>query len=152
MTQRLTAWNICWSVTYFCTPVIKLNILKTIWCRNVHGIMNHYGRKIDLIINVQVNDQYFIVHWCLPYIFKRIWWMIVICGVMDQCDTDIDLIIVCRSVTYNSWWHEWFLSRLLVAGCDIGVRISVRSSACSFVRSSIGQQYRSSLALKCISL
>ena len=35
----------------------------------------------------------------------------------------------------------------LVAGCDIGVRISVRS-----VRLSVCKQFRSSLALKCISL
>ena len=28
--------------------------------------------------------------------------MDVRCGIMDQCDTNIDFIIVCRSVTYIS--------------------------------------------------
>ena len=34
---------------------------------------------------------------------KSICLMNVICGIVDQCDTKIDFIIVCRSVTYISW-------------------------------------------------
>ena len=34
--------------------------------------------------------------------------MNVICGIMDQCDTQVDFIIVCRSVTYISWSNDFF--------------------------------------------
>ena len=99
----------------FHSPVIKLNILKTIWCSNgVLGIVNQYGTKINLIkyMYMWVNDlyymvRYFMVQWFLPYIFKNIWWINVICGTMDQCDAKIDFIIVCRSVAYISWSNDF---------------------------------------------
>ena len=32
--------------------------------------------------------------------------MNVICGIVDQCDTKIDCIIVCRSVTYGKFFFS----------------------------------------------
>ena len=61
--------------------------------------MNQY----DIIKYVWISDLYFMVQWFLPYIFKSILWMNVICGIMDKWDTKIDFIMVCKSVTYISW-------------------------------------------------
>ena len=40
----------------------------------------------------------------LLHILKTIWWRNVVLGIMDQCDTKIDLLkYICGSVTYISW-------------------------------------------------
>ena len=51
-----------WPIFY--GPAILLNILKTIWWRNiVLGIMDQCDSKIDLVKYMWVNDLYFMVHW-----------------------------------------------------------------------------------------
>ena len=39
----------------------------------------------------------------LLHFLKTIWWRNVVLGIMDQCDTKIDLLNFCGSVTYISW-------------------------------------------------
>ena len=48
-------------------PVIWLNILETVWWRNVIlGIMDQFDTKIDLMKYIWVSDLYFMVQWlCL---------------------------------------------------------------------------------------
>ena len=43
----------------------------------------------------------------LLYIFQIIWWMNIIVGVMDQCDTYITLPSLCWSVTYILWSSDF---------------------------------------------
>ena len=70
-------------------PVILLNIVKTVWWRNIiFGIMDQCDTKVGLIEQMWVSDL------ILSHILKTIWWMKVIHvdDIMDQCDTTIDLI------------------------------------------------------------
>ena len=68
-------------------PVILLNILKTVWWRNIiFGIMDQCDTKVGLIKQMWVSDL------ILSHILITIWWMKVIDDIMDQCDTKIDLI------------------------------------------------------------
>ena len=39
----------------------------------------------------------------LLHIMKTIWWRNVVLGIMDQCDTKIDFLNICGSVTYILW-------------------------------------------------
>ena len=52
-------------------------------------------------------------------IFKIIWWMNIIVGIMDQCDTQIDLPRTCRSVTYILWSSDFasYLEDYLMEKC-----------------------------------
>ena len=66
----------------FCGPVILLNVLKTVWWRNIiFGIMDHCDTKVGLIKQMWDCDLYFMVL-ILPYILT-IWWMKVILDIMD---------------------------------------------------------------------
>ena len=70
-------------------PVILLNILKTVWWRNIiFGIMDRCDTKVGLIEQMWVSDL------ILSHILKTIWWkkVIHVDDIMDQCDTKIDLI------------------------------------------------------------
>ena len=42
-------------------------------------------------------------------IFKIIWWMNIIVGIMDQCDTNIDSSSIYRSMTYILWSSDFAL-------------------------------------------
>ena len=73
-------------------PVNLLNILKTVWWRNVIlGIMDQFNKKIDLIKYIYVLLTY--ISWphslCL---ILTIWWMNVILWTIDHCDITIDFI------------------------------------------------------------
>ena len=86
----------------FHAPV--LNIFKIIWCSDV-ALGNRSVWHKDWPHEICVG-QWPIFHGpviFISYIFKSIWSMNVICGIVDHCDTKIDLIIICRSVTYISW-------------------------------------------------
>ena len=74
VTQRLASLNRCGSVTYIS------------WSSDVALYLEDY-----LTIYMLVNDLYF-VSMILLNILKDIWWMNIIYGLMDQCDTKIDLI------------------------------------------------------------
>ena len=64
--------------------------------------MYQCGTKIDLMKYVWTIFHGPVI-FAFAYIFKSIWKMNVMCRIVDQCDTKIDFIIVCRSVTYISW-------------------------------------------------
>ena len=54
------------SVTLYFMAHLFCFILKTIWWRNVLGIMDQCDSKINFVEYMWVSDQYFMVHWfCL---------------------------------------------------------------------------------------
>ena len=97
-------------------PAILLNILKTVWWRNVIlGIMDQSDTKVGLMKYCLMEEchtwnngsiwhkgwphEIYVGQWpifhgtvTLLNILKTIWWRYVILGIMDQCDTKIDLI------------------------------------------------------------
>ena len=52
-------------------------------------------------------------------IFKIIWWVNIIVGILEQCDTKIDLIKICRSVNYILWSSDFasYLDYLMEKYC-----------------------------------
>ena len=65
-----SVWHIVWPYQVFVGqwpifygPAILLHILKTIWWRNVLGIMDQCDSRIDLVKYMWVSDLYFMVHW-----------------------------------------------------------------------------------------
>ena len=54
-------------------------------------IMRQCDPNFDLKVNISQHDLYFMVLVILLNVFKIIWWMNIIVGIMIQCDTYIDL-------------------------------------------------------------
>ena len=95
---------------YFMVQWFCLVFWKLFWCMNI--IIRDYQSvwpDVDLKINVGHCDLYFMVHWfCIIYwrlvdlwtsyfglnlnMVKIIGWMNIMVGIIDQCDTKIDLI------------------------------------------------------------
>ena len=77
-------------------------------------IMRQCDTNFDLKINI---GQHGLV--ILLIISKIIWWMNIIVDMLDQCDTKIDLINICRSVIYILWSSDFasYLEDYLMEKC-----------------------------------
>ena len=64
--------------------------------------MKQFGIKIDLIKYIFHGPVIFAL-----YLQEYLMDECHICGIMNQCDTKIDLIFVCRSMTYISWSSDF---------------------------------------------
>ena len=95
-------WPICHG------PVTLSYISKTIWCMSVVFSDNETVWP-KLWPQSKYKSAWPMFHGLviLLNIFKIIWWMNIIVGIMDQCDTYIDLTKICRSVTYILWSSDF---------------------------------------------
>ena len=77
-------------VHWFC---LKSQILFDGWV-SYFQIMRECDPNLDLKMNTGIWSTWTIFHGLVIFlnIFKIIWWMNIIIGIMDQCDTKIDLI------------------------------------------------------------
>ena len=89
-------------------PVTLSYISKTIWCMSVTFSDNETVWP-KLWPQSKYKSTWPIFHSLviLLNIFKIIWWMNIVVGIMDQCDTYIDLTLICRSVTHILWSSDF---------------------------------------------
>ena len=95
--------------------VILLNIFKIIWWMNIilGTYLEHhtwYTWYNGSVWHIHWPYQVYVGQWPIFYapaillhILKTIWWRNVVLGIMDHCDSKIDLVNICGSVTYISW-------------------------------------------------
>ena len=83
----------------FHAPAILLYILKTIsWINLILGILVLCDTMIDIIINVDHLDLYFMVQWLWPYILNVIWCMNIIIWDYESVWSDSWPESKCRSL------------------------------------------------------
>ena len=101
-------------------PVILSHISKTIWCMSVIFSDNETVWP-KLWPHSKYKSTWPIFHGLviLLNIFKVIWRMNFIVGIIDQCDTYIDLPSICRPVTYILWSSDFasYLEDCLMEKC-----------------------------------
>ena len=82
-----------------------------------HLMDEHHSRYNESVWHKDWPHHVYIAQWPIFYgpvillhILKTTWWRNIVCMIMDQCYTKIDLVKhICESVTYISWYNDFAL-------------------------------------------